>query len=164
MAIASAPLTQTAKVSRKQLAAQDPAVVRWGLTALALGSLGLFIVLPLAAVFVQAFSKGVGVYLAAVSEPDTLSAIKLSLLAAGIAVPLNLIFGVAAAWAVTKFQFRGRSVLTSLIDIPFAVSPVVSGLIFVLVFGAQDGLAAGFRRTTSASSSPCRASSWRRCS
>ena len=93
--------------------------------------------LPLAAVFVQAFSKGVGVYLAAVSEPDTLSAIKLSLLAAGIAVPLNLIFGVAAAWAVTKFQFRGRSVLTSLIDIPFAVSPVVSGLIFVLVFGAQ---------------------------
>jgi sulfate transport system permease protein len=96
--------------------------------------------LPLAAVFVQAFSKGIGVYLAAVSEPDTLSAIKLSLLAAGIAVPLNLIFGVAAAWAVTKFQFRGRSVLTSLIDIPFAVSPVVSGLIFVLVFGAQGWL------------------------
>jgi sulfate transport system permease protein len=111
--------------------------VRWGLTALALGLLGLFIVLPLAAVFVQAFSKGVGVYLAAVREPDTLSAIKLSLLAAGIAVPLNLIFGVAAAWAVTKFQFRGKSVLTSLIDIPFAVSPVVSGLIYVLVFGAQ---------------------------
>ena len=137
MAIAPVPLTQTAKFSRKQPAAQDPAIVRWGLTALALGSLGLFIVLPLAAVFVQAFSKGVGVYLAAVSEPDTLSAIKLSLLAAGIAVPLNLIFGVAAAWAVTKFQFRGRSVLTSLIDIPFAVSPVVSGLIFVLVFGAQ---------------------------
>jgi sulfate transport system permease protein len=104
---------------------------------LALGSLGLFIVLPLAAVFVQAFSKGVAVYLAAVREPDTLSAIKLSLLAAGIAVPLNLIFGVTAAWAVTKFQFRGKSVLTSLIDIPFAVSPVVSGLIYVLVFGAQ---------------------------
>ena len=92
MAIASAPLTQAAKVSRKQPTAQDTAIVRWGLTALALGSLGLFIVLPLAAVFVQAFSKGVAVYLAAVREPDTLSAIKLSLLAAGIAVPLNLIF------------------------------------------------------------------------
>ena len=89
MAIAPAPLAQSAKVSRKPLAAQDPAqdpaIVRWGLTALALGSLGLFIVLPLAAVFVQAFSKGIAVYLAAVREPDTLSAIKLSLLAAGIA-------------------------------------------------------------------------------
>jgi sulfate transport system permease protein len=79
----------------------------------------------------------VAVYLAAIREPDTLSAIKLSLLAAGIAVPLNLVFGVAAAWTVTKFQFKGRTVLTSLIDIPFAVSPVVSGLIYVLVFGAQ---------------------------
>jgi sulfate transport system permease protein len=116
---------------------QDAPLVRWGLTALALALVALFLVLPLAAVFVQALSKGVAVYLAAVREPDTLSAVKLSLLAAGIAVPLNLIFGVAAAWTVTKFQFKGRSVLTSLIDIPFAVSPIVSGLIYVLVFGAQ---------------------------
>jgi sulfate transport system permease protein len=137
MAILSAPLTATAKVRPKQTGAQDPAVVRWGLTALALGLLGLFIVLPLAAVFVQALSKGAAVYLAAIREPDTLSAIKLSLVAAGIAVPLNLVFGVAAAWAVTKFRFKGRNVLVSLIDIPFAVSPVVAGLIYVLVFGAQ---------------------------
>jgi sulfate transport system permease protein len=140
MAISSAPPAETLKSRGKQPAAQDPALVRWGLTALALGSLGLFIVLPLAAVFVQAFSKGAAVYLAAVGEPDTLSAIKLSLLAAGIAVPLNLVFGVAAAWAVTKFRFKGRNVLVSLIDIPFAVSPVVAGLIYVLVFGAQGWL------------------------
>jgi sulfate transport system permease protein len=137
MAISSPSLVDTQKTPRRPDGGQDPAVVRWLLTALALGLLGLFIVLPLAAVFVQALSKGVAVYLAAIGEPDTLSAIKLSLLAAGIAVPLNLVFGVAAAWTVTKFQFKGRTVLTSLIDIPFAVSPVVSGLIYVLVFGAQ---------------------------
>ena len=137
MAVSSPPLVDTVKARRPPDAGQDPAVVRWLLTALALGLLGLFIVLPLAAVFVQALSKGVAVYMAAIREPDTLSAIKLSLLAAGIAVPLNLVFGVAAAWTVTKFQFKGRTVLTSLIDIPFAVSPVVSGLIYVLVFGAQ---------------------------
>jgi len=137
MAVSSPSLVETVKARRPPDAGQDPALVRWLLTALALGLLGLFIVLPLAAVFVQALSKGGAVYLAAIREPDTLSAIKLSLLAAGIAVPLNLVFGVAAAWTVTKFQFRGRTVLTSLIDIPFAVSPVVSGLIYVLVFGAQ---------------------------
>jgi sulfate transport system permease protein len=137
VAISSPSLVETLKARRPPDGGQDPAVVRWLLTALALGLLGLFIVLPLAAVFVQALSKGVAVYMAAIREPDTLSAIKLSLLAAGIAVPLNLVFGVAAAWTVTKFQFKGRTVLTSLIDIPFAVSPVVSGLIYVLVFGAQ---------------------------
>jgi sulfate transport system permease protein len=137
MAVSSPSLVETVTARRPPAAGQDPAVVRWLLTALALGLLGLFIVLPLAAVFVQALSKGVAVYLAAIREPDTLSAIKLSLLAAGIAVPLNLVFGVAAAWTVTKFQFKGRTVLTSLIDIPFAVSPVVSGLIYVLIFGAQ---------------------------
>jgi sulfate transport system permease protein len=140
MAISSAPLAQIAKAHPRPDAAQDPAVVRWGLTALALGSLGLFIVLPLVAVFVQALSKGLAVYLSAVREPDTISAIKLSLFAASIAVPLNLVFGVAAAWAVTKFQFKGKNFLTSLIDIPFAVSPVVAGLIYVLVFGAQGWL------------------------
>jgi sulfate transport system permease protein len=137
MAVSSPSLVETVKARRPPDAGQDPAVVRWLLTALALGLLGLFIVLPLAAVFVQALSKGVAVYMAAIREPDTLSAIKLSLLAAGIAVPLNLVFGLAAAWTVTKFQFKGRTVLTSLIDIPFAVSPVVAGLIYVLVFGAQ---------------------------
>jgi sulfate transport system permease protein len=137
MAISSAPLAQVQAPRRQGNTVQDPPMVRWGLTALALGALGLFIVLPLAAVFVQALAKGWDVYLAAVREPDTISAIELSLLAAGIAVPLNLVFGVAAAWAVTRFQFKGRNVLISLIDVPFAVSPVVAGLIYVLVFGAQ---------------------------
>ena len=126
--------------SRKPGGEQDPWFVRWGLTVLAMLLLGLFIVLPLAAVFAQAFDKGWAAYLAAIREPDTLSAIRLSLLVAVISVPLNVVFGVAAAWALTKFRFRGRNVLLSLIDIPFAVSPVVSGLIYVLVFGAQGWL------------------------
>jgi sulfate transport system permease protein len=118
----------------------EPVLVRWTLTLLALLALGLFIVLPLVAVFVQAFEKGWSVYLAAIREPDTISAIELSLLTVGIAVPLNTIFGIAAAWAVTKFNFTGKNVLITLIDIPFGVSPVVSGLIYVLVFGAQGWL------------------------
>jgi len=116
---------------------RDPAWVRWGLTTFALLALGVLIVLPLIAVFVQAFEKGWAAYLNAIRDPETLSAIQLSLLTVGVSVPLNLVFGVAAAWAVTKFQFKGRNVLVTLIDIPFGVSPVVSGLIFVLVFGAQ---------------------------
>jgi sulfate/thiosulfate transport system permease protein len=119
------------------LARRTPALVQWGLTFLALLSLGLFIVLPLVAVFVQAFAKGAGAYLKAIEDPNTLSAAKLSLLAVGISVPLNLIFGVAAAWVVTKFNFRGKNILVTLIDIPFGVSPVISGLIFVLVFGTR---------------------------
>ena len=98
---------------------------------------GLFIVLPLAAVFVQAFDKGWAVWLAAVTEENARSAVFLSLLVTAITVPLNLVFGLAAAWAIARFQFKGRNVLITLIDIPFGVSPVVSGLIFVLVFGAQ---------------------------
>jgi sulfate/thiosulfate transport system permease protein len=116
---------------------RDPFAVQLGLTALALLALGLFIVLPLVAVFVQAFAKGWEGYRAAVQSPETLSAIYLSLLTVGIAVPLNTVFGMAAAWAVTKFQFRGKNVLVTLIDIPFGVSPVISGLIYVLVFGVQ---------------------------
>jgi sulfate transport system permease protein len=119
---------------------QDAPLVRWSLTLLALALLGIFIVLPLVAVFVQAFEKGWSAYLAVIREPDTLSAIELSLLTAGIAVPLNLMFGVAAAWAVTKFHFKGKNILVTLIDIPFGVSPVISGLIFVLLFGAQGWL------------------------
>jgi sulfate transport system permease protein len=121
-------------------AAADPAAVRVALTVLALGLLGLFVILPLAAVFAQAFEKGWVAYVAAIEDPFTLSAIKLSLFVTAIAVPLNLVFGFAAAWAVTKFQFRGRSTLLALIDLPFGVSPVVAGLIYVLVFGAQGWL------------------------
>jgi sulfate/thiosulfate transport system permease protein len=94
-------------------------------------------VLPLVVVFVQAFEKGWPAYLAAVGDPNTLSAMKLSLLTVGIAVPLNVVFGVAAAWTITKFNFTGKNVLVTLIDIPFGVSPVISGMIFVLMFGAQ---------------------------
>ncbi len=113
----------------------EPVFVRALLILLALGFLGLFLVVPLGIVFVQAFEKGVSAYLAAVREPETLVALRLTLLAAAIAVPANLIFGVAAAWAIAKFDFPGKSALTSLIDLPFAISPVVSGLVFVLLFG-----------------------------
>jgi sulfate transport system permease protein len=124
--------TQTLRTIKR-----DPLPVQLALTALALLAMGLFIVLPLVAVFVQAFAKGLDGYRAAVQSPETLSAIYLSLLTVGIAVPLNTVFGMAAAWAVTKFQFRGKNILVTLIDIPFGVSPVISGLIYVLVFGAQ---------------------------
>jgi sulfate transport system permease protein len=116
---------------------RDPLFVRYGLTTLALAAIGVLIVLPLVAVFVQAFQKGAAVYFAAIRQPDTLSAIRLSLLTAAIVVPLNTLFGLAAAWTVTKFEFRGRNVLLALIDLPLAVSPVIAGLIYVLVFGTQ---------------------------
>jgi sulfate transport system permease protein len=103
----------------------------------ALGWLGLVIGLPLAFVFVQAFSKGVGAFLAAFNEPDALSAIRLTLVVAAIAVPINAAFGLAAAWAVAKFEFRGKGLLLSLIDLPLSLSPVVAGLVWVLVFGAR---------------------------
>jgi sulfate transport system permease protein len=109
--------------------------VRWLLIGVALAFLGLFLFVPLLAVFVEALKKGLWAYLRSFSDPDARAAIRLTLTAAGIAVPLNLIFGVAAAWAIAKFDFRGKSVLTTLIDLPFAVSPVISGLIFVLLFG-----------------------------
>ena len=121
--------------------------------------------LPLAVVFAQAFEKGVGAYFDSVPRARCAGGDPLTLLAAAIAVPLNLVFGLAAAWAIAKFEFRGKSLLITLIDLPFAVSPVISGLIYVLLFGAA-GLARALadRRTTSRSSSPCRASCWRRCS
>jgi sulfate transport system permease protein len=111
--------------------------VRRLLIAVVLLFLSLFLFLPLAAVFVEAFRKGVEVYLAAIAEPDALSAVRLTLVAAAIAVPLNLVFGVAAAWAIAKFDFRGKNLLLTLIDLPFSVSPVIAGLIYVLVFGLQ---------------------------
>jgi sulfate/thiosulfate transport system permease protein len=116
-------------------------VVRWALTAAAVAFLGLFLVMPLAAVFTEALKKGWQVYGAAIVEPDALAAIRLTLLAAAIAVPLNTVFGVAAAWAIAKFDFRGKNILITLIDLPFSVSPVISGLVYVLVFGAQGWLA-----------------------
>jgi sulfate transport system permease protein len=110
---------------------------RFGLIAMALAYLALFVLMPLVSVFAEAFAKGPGEYLTAIAEPDAISAIRLTLIVAAIAVPLNLVFGLAAAWAITKFQFPGKSVLITLIDLPFSVSPVVSGLVFVLLFGAQ---------------------------
>ncbi|MDR2127499.1 MAG: sulfate ABC transporter permease subunit CysW [Burkholderiaceae bacterium] len=110
---------------------------RWLLTALALGFMSLFLVLPLVTVFVEALRNGWQAYVAALREPDAWAAIRLTLLTAVIAVPLNLVFGVAAAWAIAKFEFRGKAFLISLVDLPFSVSPVVAGLIYVLVFGAH---------------------------
>ncbi len=115
----------------------EPRPIRWGLTALALAFLTLFLILPLLIVFLEAFSSGVSAYVAAVSEPDALAALKLTLLAAAIAVPANLVFGVCAGWTIAKFEFPGKQVLTTLIDLPFAVSPVISGMVFVLLFGRQ---------------------------
>jgi len=115
----------------------EPALVRWILTGAVLLFLALFLFVPLASVFAQALEKGLGVYFAAIREPDAISAIKLTLIAAAISVPLNLVFGVAAAWAITKFDFKGKSLLVTLIDIPFSVSPVIAGLVFVLLFGLQ---------------------------
>ena len=111
--------------------------VRWTLIALAVGFLALFLVMPLLAVFSEALRRGLATFLEAFTESDTQAAIGLTLLVAAIAVPLNLLFGVAAAWAVAKFEFRGKSVLVTLIDLPFSVSPVVSGLVYVLLFGAK---------------------------
>jgi len=118
----------------------EPASVRWALTAVALAFLTLFLVLPLVTVFVEAFDHGAAAYLAAVREPDAQAALILTLTAALIAVPLNLVFGVCAGWAVAKFDFPGKNLLTTLIDLPFAVSPVIAGMVFVLLFGRQGFL------------------------
>jgi sulfate transport system permease protein len=118
----------------------EPAWVRWLLTGIALAFLAGFVVIPLGVVLHAALAKGVDAYLAALREADTRSAIQLTLLAAGIAVPLNIGFGIAAAWAITRFQFPGKRVLVTIIDLPFAVSPVIAGMLFVLLFGAQGYL------------------------
>lgn len=119
---------------------EEPVWVRWFLIGLALAFLTLFLFVPLISVFYEALRKGWDVYIAAITEPDAVSAIQLTLTAAAIAVPLNLVFGVAAAWAIAKFEFRGKNLLVTLIDLPFSVSPVVSGLIYVLIFGLQGWL------------------------
>ncbi len=124
-------------IRRVRAGTTESAWVRRTLIALALGFMALFLVLPLAAVAAEALRKGFGAYVEALKEPDAWSAIRLTLLTAAIAVPMNLVFGIAAAWAIAKFEFRGKALLTTLVDLPFAVSPVVAGLIYVLVFGAQ---------------------------
>lgn len=128
------------KKSDNRYGISEPAWVRFLLTALALAFVALFLLLPLGAVFVQALEKGWEAYLAALKDADTLSAIWLTVLTAAICVPVNLFFGIVAAWAVAKFSFPGKSLLVTLIDLPFSVSPVVSGLIYVLIFGLQGWL------------------------
>lgn len=134
-AYAGAPARDAPQAHRG--AVTEPAIVRVLLVLAALAFLALFLVLPLFAVFAEALQNGWRAYLAAIKAPDSLAAVRVTLTTAAIAVPLNLVFGVAAAWAIAKFEFAGKSLLTTLIDLPFAVSPVIAGLIFVLLFGAK---------------------------
>src|SRR5437868_53655 len=127
-------------VTKKRVVATEAPWVRWTLTGTALAFLLLFLMLPLAAVFTEALREGVSAYLDALKEPDAWSAIRLTLITAAIAVPLNLVFGLAAAWCIAKYDFHGKAFLTTLVDLPFSVSPVVAGLIYVLIFGAQGWL------------------------
>ena len=124
-------------LTTKRVITTEAPWVRFTLIGIALAFVFLFLVLPLAAVFTEALRKGLGAYLEGLREPDAWSAIRLTLVTAAIAVPLNLVFGVAAAWCIAKYEFRGKAFLTTLVDLPFSVSPVVAGLIYVLMFGAQ---------------------------
>jgi sulfate transport system permease protein len=135
MAANALPLRPRALAAAR--ATGEPVLVKLLLTAIAVGFLALFLVVPLVAVFHQALEKGISAYLAALREPMALSALRLTLLTAGVAVPLNLLFGVAAAWAIAKFDFPGKNALVTLIDLPFGVSPVISGMVFILLFGRQ---------------------------
>ena len=139
----AASLTLRTGIPRESAARSAPAWVRWSLILICVLFLGLFLLLPLLAVFANALSKGLQVYWHALSEPDALSAIRLTLLTAGIAVPLNLLFGLAASWTIARFDFVGKQLLVTLIDVPVSVSPVISGMVFVLLFGAQ-GLFGGW--------------------
>jgi sulfate transport system permease protein len=144
-AVPAPPVEQDVPVvapRRLRSATTEPPWVQRLLIGTALSFMTLFLFVPLAAVFYEALKKGFDVYLAAITEPDAVSAIRLTLLAAAISVPLNLLFGLAAAWAIAKFDFRGKNLLLTLIDLPFSVSPVIAGLIFVLVFGLQGWLGA----------------------
>jgi sulfate transport system permease protein len=140
MSSAVSSLQRAAEAGHRPLATRDATWVRCTLTTIALGFLALFLLLPLVAVFGEALRRGFGAYFAALKDPDGLHALKLTLLTAAIAVPANLVFGVSAAWCIAKFNFPGKSLLITLIDLPFAVSPVISGLIYVLLFGAQGWL------------------------
>jgi sulfate/thiosulfate transport system permease protein len=131
-------------IYEKRAATRDAPWVKWLILGVALSFFAIFIFMPLVAVFVEAFRKGWTTYYNALIEPDALSAIRLTLIAAAIAVPLNIVFGISAAWAIAKYQFFGKQLLTTLIDLPFSVSPVVAGLIYVLVFGAQGWFGSWF--------------------
>jgi len=133
----TAAARQISQAPRKATNTLEPSWVRYALIAVALVFLTLFLFVPLVAVFTEALKKGWDTYRESVLDPDALSAIRLTFIAAGIAVPLNLVFGVAAAWTIAKFEFPGKSLLLSLIDLPFSVSPVIAGLIYVLLFGSQ---------------------------
>ena len=137
MIVAAAPSTPFAANAARRRALTEPRLVRWTLIALALGFLIVFLLVPLALVFVEALANGLGPYLSSIVEPEALAALRLTLLAAAVAVPANTIFGLCAGWAIAKFRFRGRSLLTTLVDLPFAVSPVIAGLVFVLLAGRQ---------------------------
>jgi sulfate/thiosulfate transport system permease protein len=132
--------TALSQGGKQRQAANDPLWIRVLLISISLGFIGLFLVLPLAVVFVEALRNGLAAYLQAFRDPAAWEAIKLTLIASAISLPLNLVFGVAAAWAIAKFEFFGKSFLISLIDLPFAVSPVISGLIYILMFGMQGWL------------------------
>ncbi|MDL2202590.1 sulfate ABC transporter permease subunit CysW [Brucella intermedia] len=134
--MANEPASSAPRESRSALT--ESPLTRITLIALALAFLALFLILPVIAVVVEAFRKGAGEYLAALVEPDAWAAIRLTLLVTAIAVPLNLVFGIAAAWAIAKFEFKGKALLTTLIDLPFSVSPVISGLVFVLLFSSHS--------------------------
>jgi sulfate transport system permease protein len=137
------PLTKPVATLRPPVhpgAREEPALVKWTIVAIAAGFIGLFIVLPLANVFAQAFSKGWDAYVHALSDPDALAAIRLTLMVAALSVVLNTVMGLVMAWAMTKFTFGGKSLLITLVDLPFSVSPVIAGLVFVLLFGAQGYL------------------------
>jgi sulfate transport system permease protein len=136
-AMPEAKLVEHDLVNRLRLATEEANWVRWGLIGITLTFLTLVLFVPLAAIFAEALRKGLGVYFASFTDPNALSAIWLTVVTAAICVPLTLVFGLAAAWAIAKFDFRGKSVLLTLIDLPFAVSPVISGLVFVLLFGMQ---------------------------
>jgi sulfate transport system permease protein len=133
-------IVERARPPKGRSAVREPEWVRKSLLAVAILFLGIFVLVPLLTVFEEAFKKGLGVYLGSFNDSAALSAIKLTLLVAAIAVPANLVFGVSAAWAISKFDFPGKSLLITLIDLPFAVSPVVAGLIYVLIFGSQGWL------------------------
>ena len=141
VAVIAYRLTAPPKGSKpEKLSVTEPRWVRWVLTGIALTFIALFLVLPLAAVFTEALRKGLEAYWQGLNEPDAWSAIRLTLIAAVMAVPLNLVFGVAAAWCIAKYEFKGKAFLTTLIDLPFSISPVVAGLMYVLVFGAHGWL------------------------
>ncbi len=128
--------TGTREAGHTASAVTEGRATRWTVLALVFAFIAIFLLLPLILVFVEAFRRGWGPYLDAIVEPDSLAAIRLTLLVAAIAVPLNIVFGVAAAWAIAKFEFKGKALLTTLIDLPFSVSPVISGLVYVLLFGS----------------------------